>query len=72
MSLINDKVLIFNVMLFIIILINLFALTVWYTKNKYMEDLVAAKKYPSLDKAYEDNPNVIRTYWDALYFSAIT
>lgn len=71
-SLINDKVLIFNVMLFIIILINLFALTVWYTENKYMEDLVAARKYPSLDKAYEDNPNVIRTYWDALYFSAIT
>ena len=43
MPLINDKVLIFNVMLFIIILINLFALTVWYIKNKYMEDLVAAK-----------------------------
>ncbi|ADN69387.1 potassium channel family protein [Mycoplasmopsis fermentans] len=77
----NEKVLFFNIFLFIGILIVLFALTVWYTETEYVNNLV--RELPEVKanptkfesekiKFYTEHTNIVKNFGDALYFSAIT
>lgn len=77
----NEKVLFFNIFLFIGILIVLFALTVWYTETEYVNNLVRELPEVKADpnkfesektKFYTEHTNIVKNFGDALYFSAIT
>ncbi|VEU76702.1 potassium channel family protein [Mycoplasmopsis columbina] len=71
-SLREQKSILIYSFIFIVAIIFLFGLTIYYTENTYILKNYQDLGYQSTEAFYAENKNVAQTYWQAVYFTAIT